>query len=78
MNESNIVSFPYDPAYGLPDSQRYKAVLTSIKYGVAKAADIHNVSVASIYKWRRDLGLNNKAVKRLGDKCDTSSNTSTT
>jgi hypothetical protein len=51
--------FPYHSDYGLPDSKRMEAVLLSIKYGVKRASKEANVSTVSIYKWRKDCGLNN-------------------
>lgn len=55
-----LFQFKYDPAYGLADETRTYAVIASIAYGTKKAAEKCNVSAASIYKWRSDLGLNNK------------------
>jgi hypothetical protein len=54
-----LFQFKYDPAYGLADETRTHAVIASIAYGTKKAAEKCNVSTASIYKWRADLGLNN-------------------
>lgn len=52
--------FPYDPDYGLPDDFRSKAILLSIKYGVRKASREMRIGESTIYKWRKDCGLNNK------------------
>lgn len=46
---------PYHPAYGLDDSTRLTVLRTAEKLGAAQAAALHNVSVASVYRWRADL-----------------------
>lgn len=49
------MSFPYHPAYGLTDDKRAAVLRDAEIYGVAASATLHNVSVASVYKWRADL-----------------------
>lgn len=46
----------YTKHYGLGDDYRIHAVLDSLLYGVKKAAKKNNVSIPSIYKWRREYG----------------------
>jgi transposase-like protein len=45
----------YHPDYGLPDEVRQRAVAMSKEAGVEFAAAYFNVSMVSIYKWRKDL-----------------------
>ena len=49
------MTFPYHPAYGLTDDMRAAVLRDAEIHGVAKAATLHNVSLASVYKWRADL-----------------------
>jgi len=56
---------PYHPDYGLPDSTRSSAILLSIKYGVPTAAEMLNVGQSTLYKWRKDCGLNNVENKNV-------------
>lgn len=49
------LSFPYHPAYGLDDSTRLTVLRSAETLGAAQAAALHNVSVASVYKWRAAL-----------------------
>jgi len=49
------VTFPYHPAYGLTDDMRAAVLRDAEIHGVATAATLHNVSLASVYKWRADL-----------------------
>lgn len=46
------MSLPFHPAYGLDDSTRLTVLRTAEALGAAQAAALHNVSVASIYRWR--------------------------
>ena len=55
-----MLIFPYDPDYGLPNDLRSEAVLLSIKYGTRRAAEQMKLAQSTIYKWRKDCGLNNK------------------
>lgn len=41
------------PSYGLTDDLRRSAVRYAEMAGVKVSADLHNVSPASIYKWRK-------------------------
>lgn len=50
--ESQGMTFPFHPAYGLPDETRAAVLRDAEIHGVAVAAALHNVSVASVYKWR--------------------------
>ena len=54
------MNFPYNSAYGLPDCLRTKAILLSIKYGTRKASEQLKLHQSTIYKWRKDCGLNIK------------------
>jgi hypothetical protein len=46
----------YHPDYGLPDDLRLAAVRSAEQVGVPRAAEMHRVSVVSIYRWRKVLG----------------------
>jgi transposase len=46
---------PYHPDYGLDDTTRLEAVRLSKQIGTEKAAEKMNVSIASVYKWRREM-----------------------
>jgi transposase len=48
---------PYHPAYGLDDTTRLEAVELSKQIGIQKAAEKLNVSIASIYKWRKAIKI---------------------
>jgi len=48
---------PYHPAYGLDDTTRLEAVRLSKKIGIKKAAEKMNLSLASIYKWRKAIKI---------------------
>jgi transposase-like protein len=52
-------AFGYHPEYGLPDEIRLRAVFDAKAVNVKAAAETNNVSVASIYKWRKRLGETN-------------------
>lgn len=41
------------PDYGLTDELRLAAVRDAEIFGVKSAAELHRVSVPSIYKWRK-------------------------
>lgn len=41
------------PDYGVPDELRLAAVRDAEIFGVKSAAELHRVSVASIYRWRK-------------------------
>jgi hypothetical protein len=41
------------PDYGLTDALRLAALRDAKRFGVPLAAEIHRVSVPSIYKWRK-------------------------
>jgi transposase len=45
----------YHPEYGFTDEIRLRAVFDAKAMKVKAAAEINNVSVASIYKWQRRL-----------------------
>jgi transposase len=45
----------YHPEYGFTDEVRLRAVFDAKAMKVKAAAEINNVSVASIYKWQRRL-----------------------
>jgi transposase-like protein len=53
-------AFGYHPEYGLPDEIRLRAVFDAKAVNVKAAAETNNVSVASIYKWRKKLKETNK------------------
>lgn len=46
------MTFPFHPAYGLPDSFRAAAVRAAQEHGAAAAAAAFNVARATIYRWR--------------------------
>jgi transposase-like protein len=50
-----LKQFPYDEMYGLDDNTRLKAVELANKIGVKKASEQMNVSIASVYKWRKAI-----------------------
>jgi len=56
---------PYNPDYGLPDSVRTQAILLSIKYGTRRAAKMLDVGESTLFKWRKDSGLNNVENKNV-------------
>ena len=48
---------PYHPQYGLPDSVRSEVVTLAKESSVKLAAAFYGVSLASVYRWRKDLGI---------------------
>jgi transposase-like protein len=50
--------FPYNEMYGLDDETRLKAVELANEIGVRKASKQMNVSIASVYKWRKAIKEN--------------------
>lgn len=48
---------PYHPQYGLPDSLRSEVLTLARETSVKLAAAFYNVSLASVYRWRKDLGI---------------------
>lgn len=50
--------FPYDEMYGLDDETRLKAVELANEIGVRKASKQMNVSITSVYKWRKEIKEN--------------------
>ena len=60
--QNNELTKVYHKDYGLGDDFRIHAVADSLLYGVKTAAKKSNVSIVSIYKWRRDY-----AKKMLGN-----------
>lgn len=53
----NNLTKVYTKDYGLGDDYRLRAVLDSLIYDPKKAAKKNNVSLTSIYKWRKHYGL---------------------
>ena len=53
-----LSKFPYDERYGLDNETRLKAVELANEIGVKKASEQMNVSIASIYKWRKAMKEN--------------------
>jgi transposase len=53
----NCKPSPYHPDYGLDDTTRLEAVRLSKQIGTEKAAEKMNVSIASIYKWRKAIKI---------------------
>jgi hypothetical protein len=49
------MTFPFHPAYGLPDSLRFAVVQDAERDGVAAAAARHRVAVSSVYRWKKAL-----------------------
>jgi hypothetical protein len=56
-----LSKFPYDERYGLDDETRLKAVELANEVGVKKASEQMNVSIASVYKWRKAIKENGNA-----------------
>ena len=50
--------FPYNEMYGLDDETRLKAVELANEIGVRKASKQMNVSITSVYKWRKEIKEN--------------------
>jgi hypothetical protein len=48
---------PYHPQYGLPDSVRSEVLTLARESNVKLAAAFYNVSPASVYRWKKDLGI---------------------
>ena len=48
---------PYHPNYGLPDSLRSEVLTLARESNVKLAAAFYKVSPASVYRWRKDLGI---------------------
>jgi hypothetical protein len=48
---------PYHPHYGLPDSLRSEVLTLARESNVKLAAAFYNVSPASVYRWKKDLGI---------------------
>lgn len=46
---------PFHPAYGLTDETRAKILKDAEILGVARAAEVNNVSGTAIYKWRKRI-----------------------
>lgn len=53
--------FNTHPDYGLPDELKLQSILLSLQIGVKQAAKRMNVSISSIYKWRKQIMENNNA-----------------
>lgn len=43
---------PFHPDYGLPQDYRVTVLRTAEQTSPSQAAEIHNVGVSSIYRWR--------------------------
>ena len=52
----------YHPDYGLTDELRIKSVRDAKVMTVKKAAETNNVSIASIYNWRKALEQSHEQV----------------
>jgi len=49
--------FPYHQSYGLTDGFRMQVVLESYALSPKEAARNNKVSLASVYKWRKDCRI---------------------
>jgi hypothetical protein len=47
----------YHPHYGLPDSLRSEVLTLARESNVKLAAAFYKVSLASVYRWKKDLGI---------------------
>jgi hypothetical protein len=47
------------PDYGLAEDTRHQALVDAQAMGVRSAARLHNVSLGSIYYWRKRMTLEN-------------------
>lgn len=54
---------PYHPAYGLPETLRFKAVRDAVETSVREAAEQNNVGMSSIYRCMSDMEINKGAGK---------------
>jgi hypothetical protein len=45
------------PIYGLPDSVRSEVLTLARETNVKLAAAFYKVSLASLYRWKKDLGI---------------------
>ena len=43
---------PFHPDYGLPQPYRLRVLRTAEQTSPAEAAEVHNVSLSTIYRWR--------------------------
>ena len=50
-------AFMYHPHYGLPDSLRSEVLTLARESNVKLAAAFYNVSAATVYRWKKDLGI---------------------
>ena len=44
---------PFHPDYGLPQDHRLQVLRTAEQTSPAQAAEIHNIGLSTIYKWRK-------------------------
>jgi hypothetical protein len=54
---SSDKTIPYHPEYGLPDSLRSEVLTLARESGIKLAAACYKVSLSTIYRWRKDLGI---------------------
>jgi len=52
LRAERINQNPFHPDYGLPQQYRELILRTAEQTSPAQAAEIHNVGVSTIYKWR--------------------------
>ena len=52
MQQASHQPSPFHPDYGLPQPYRLRVLRTAEQTSPAEAAEIHNVGVSTIYKWR--------------------------
>ena len=43
---------PFHPDYGLPQDYRLRVLRTAEQTSPAQAAEIHNIGLSTIYRWR--------------------------
>jgi hypothetical protein len=46
---------PFHPDYGLPQAYRLQVLRTAEQTSPAQAAEMHNVGISSIYRWRKAI-----------------------
>ena len=52
---SLTITSVFDPAYGLDEGTRYKALVDSENHGVYAAAKMNGLAMSTIYRWRKQM-----------------------
>jgi len=50
-----IIKLVYNPAYGLPDDTRCRALADSENHGIYAAAKMNNLAMSTVYRWRKEM-----------------------